>query len=41
VKVLALSWRDGAWHEFKRDSNFELSGQITLARALIERAHTR
>ena len=40
VKVLALSWRDGAWHEFKRDSYFELAGQVTLARALIERAQT-
>jgi hypothetical protein len=32
VKVLALSWKDGAWHEFKRDGYFGLSGQVALLR---------
>lgn len=38
VKVLALSWKDGRWHEFNRDQPVTLTGQIPLAHALIERA---
>lgn len=40
VKVLALSWKDGRWHDFNRDQPVVLSGQILLAKALVERAQT-
>ena len=38
VKVLALSWKDGRWHDFNRDEAVVLTGQIPLAHALINKA---
>tara|TARA_R110000868_G_scaffold409282_1_gene694493 strand:+ start:2087 stop:2833 length:747 start_codon:yes stop_codon:yes gene_type:complete len=38
VKVLALSWKDGRWNDFNRDQPIALTGQIPLAKALIDRA---
>jgi hypothetical protein len=38
VKVLALSWKDGRWHDFNRDQPVALTGQIPLTKALIDRA---
>jgi len=38
VKVLALSWRDGRWHDFNQDQKVVLTGQIPLAHALIKKA---
>jgi len=40
VKVLALGWKDGQWSVFKNDDPFELSGQVPLARRIIERAES-
>lgn len=40
VKVLALGWRDGRWQDFNRDSPVELSGQMRLAKFLLERARS-
>lgn len=38
VKVLALSWKGGEWRDFNRDERVELTGQVELARALLQRA---
>lgn len=38
VKALALGWRDGQWRAYTTDEHFELSGQLALARRIIELA---
>lgn len=38
VKALALGWRDGQWRAYTTDECFELTGQIVLARRIIELA---
>lgn len=36
VRMLALGWRDGEWHPYRADQRFDLTGQIALARRIVE-----
>lgn len=38
VKILALGWKEGRWVSYRLDDPFELQGEITLARRILELA---
>ncbi|MEO7689885.1 MAG: hypothetical protein ABIS51_11410 [Sphingomonas sp.] len=40
VKILALGWKDGAWQQYRADDSFEVTGQIAVARKVIDRLQT-
>ncbi|MBD8904961.1 hypothetical protein MBTS_22450 [Methylobacterium bullatum] len=40
AKILALGWKEGGWVSYRLDDQFELKGEITLARRILELAAT-